>query len=462
MISPVSPEILGVLNKFLTIFSPVKYKSLSIPRILIYDFVKYILTTPAKIENLLSSNAVYPIELIKLQNILNPDYPEPVFSKGKVLLDGWMQENIPDSMKQLCLKAPFTQKTNVARNEILKVHDVLNQLLKTIPTDLPLFSEPSFQTWMKQHITPTVIAIEGIINQIAAIQPSCIALLGNQYFLHYRIVGEYAKVFRIPSLAYAPNTLLNTDDCAAGFLTIPLITYFYTPWGREHKDWLLRFGAPPQRIIPIGCARFDRYPVQSGLKNEDIRNIMGFNGMDYLILGDQQVKEKEAVFRMIWEAIKDDPSLGIIVKLHPHYEQFITDYQKWCDHSSRVKFIPPLSLSLEDILNARPLALVTYFSTVGVEAAYYQIPVLTPVIEGPKPPYLFHPSGGSIPVKSAFEAAEAINKLRVDKLYHDKILERQKEYLNYVSVPDGKAAKRFFDLLNMMAEGTKPLFNQDL
>lgn len=453
MINPFSAETLALIEQFLTHFSALQYKNLSLPRILILDFVKFIMTVP---EDILSLNHPAPIPLNKLQETLNPDYPEPRFKRGKIIINGWLTDYIPDAMKYLCLNVNFNLRTSISKVEIQKVLRLLNQLLAS-PNNLPLFSEPSFKTWLKQQIVPLLMAIESISNQIANYEPSCIAMLGNHYSLAYRIIGEYAKNARIPTLAYPPHTLLGTSDSYFGFLTLPLITYIYTPWGEEFKKWLLKFGVPSRRIIPVGCPRFDSYPKPSGLNKKEIRRIMDFDEMDYLVVADQQTKQKEAVFRMIWDAVKDDPSIGIVVKLHPHYEQFISDYQKWCNHSPRVKFIPPLSLSLEDLLNGDALALITYFSTVGVEAAYYRVPVITAVFDGIEPGYLFHKNGGSIPVNSPQALAKAIHDLRLNQKYRDQIIQKQQGYLNYVTIPDGKAGQRFFGLLKMMAEGGNPL-----
>lgn len=464
MIIAISPQKLSLLKEYLAVFSPLEYKRMSLARILLCEFVHLWELMPIQIEAYITKEDLIPIPLSQLQTTLIPDYPEPVFKPGRVYIEGWLTRDLadlPHELSNFLITTNFLIPGEVPTNEVQKIENILLDIFN-FTAKHPIFSTPVFKTWITSRIPQIISKVDGVLRQISKIEPSCLALQGYHCLeSNQQIIAETARNCRIPTVAYPLPTLM--DMSTSGIIrALPVNTYLYTPWGNEFKDWLQQFGVPSERIISVGNPSFDCYPVPSTMSPQEIRQTMGIQNEEYLIYA-EQLPWQERIFRMIWESIQDDPSIILAVKLHPNldYQPHIKNYLSWSDHDPRVKLIPPLPLSLFDLFGGNPLALVTYCSTVGVEAAYYKIPVITPILQPPAPEssYWFDRNGGAIPVNNPQEIKSVIDRLRNDQEFLRQAQQNQSNFLRYVTIPDGKATERFFTLLSKLAQGKNPLLS---
>ena len=250
--------------------------------------------------------------------------------------------------------------------------------------------------------------------------------------------SEVCRASGIPSVAYHPLTLRGTSETAYLYHVLPLLNSAYFCWGEEFKEWMVRFGVEPKAVIPTGCPRFDSLPRKEP-PAVPVRTALGLAGERILVLADQQTGKREAIFRMVWEAVRKDPRWVLVVKLHPHHEKMLAAYKQWGGDDPRIRFVPPVNLSLYDLL-AEAGAVVTYFSTVGVEAAFYRVPVITPFFR--KPPVISLAKAGApsrYGARPDWGRSEAMHNRR----FLARVQAAQERYLSYVTIPDGNSSRRF-------------------
>ena len=72
---------------------------------------------------------------------------------------------------------------------------------------------------------------------------------------------------------------------------------------------MIRFGVDPKAVIPTGCPRFDSLPLQEP-PAVPVRTMLGLAEEEILVLADQQVGKREAIFHMVWEAVKKRSQVG--------------------------------------------------------------------------------------------------------------------------------------------------------
>ncbi|NLY88089.1 MAG: hypothetical protein GX085_00450 [Firmicutes bacterium] len=447
---PITLEGLSLLNEFCQVFAPLKYREMSLARVLFYDYLRFLCNLPQLVERRRELGDLPSIPWARLQASLVGCYPETHFSGGPVLIEGPMASYIPEEFQGVIITGTIRGGAVPPGKDLNHFRREMGELLHSLAGH-PIFGHPRFRRWFVSLAEKAVTGLHGTWKSKERIKPSCVAYQGNNYLLPLRILSEVCRASGIPSVAYHPLTLRGTSETAYLYHVLPLLNSAYFCWGEEFKEWMVRFGVEPKAVIPTGCPRFDSLPLKEP-PAVPVRTALGLTGEEILVLADQQVGKREAIFRMVWEAVKKDPRWVLVVKLHPHHEKLISSYKRWSGDDPRIRFVPPVNLSLYDLL-AEASAVVTYFSTVGVEAAFYRVPVITPVFPGTPPSYLFYKTGGAIPVHSAEELGETLKRLRTDRGFLSRVQAAQEQYLSYVTIPDGNSTRRFFASLLQVARG---------
>jgi hypothetical protein len=447
---PVTPEGLALLNEFFRVFAPLQYKGMSLTRVLFYDYLRFLYNLPELVERRRQLGGLPSIPWYRLQSSLVDRYPVTSRSGGPVLIAGPMASYIPGEFQGVVKRGSIWGGAVPPATDLNHFRREMEKLLQGLAGH-PIFGDPRFRRWLVPLAEKAVAGLYGMRENIEWLKPSCVAFQGNHYLLPSRILSEACRAAGIPSVAYHPLTLRGTSESAYIYHVLPMLTSAYFCWGREFKEWMVRFGVAPEAVIPTGCPRFDSLPRKEP-SAVPVRTALGLAGEKILVLADQQTGKREAIFRMVWEAVRKDPRWVLVVKLHPHHEKMLAAYKQWGGDDPRIRFVPPVNLSLYDLL-AEAGAVVTYFSTVGVEAAFYRVPVITPVFPGKPPSYLLAKSGGAIPVRSAAGLGKVLRKLCTNRRFLARVQAAQERYLSYVTIPDGNSSRRFFTALLQVARG---------
>ncbi len=450
LFDPMTPEGLSLLNEFCQVFAPLKFRGMSLARVLFYDYLRFLCNLPQLVERRRELGDLPSIPWTRLQPSLVDPYPDTSFSGGPVLIEGPMATYIPEEFRGIIITGTIRGRAVPPRKDLNRFRRETGELLHSLAGH-PIFGHPRFRRWFIALAEKAVTGLYGTWIGKERIKPSCVAYQGNNYLLPPRILSEVCRASEIPSVAYHPLTLRGTSETAYLYHVLPILNTAYFCWGQEFKDWMLRFGVEPKAVIPTGCPRFDPLPIKEP-PAVPVRTALSLTEERILVLADQQIGKREAIFHMVWEAVKKDPRWVLVVKLHPHHEKLISAYKRWSGDDPRIRFVPPVNLSLYDLL-AEAGAVVTYFSTVGVEAAFYRVPVITPVFPSHPPSYLFYKSGGAIPVQSTEELGEILERLCMDRDFLSRVQAAQEQYLSYVTIPDGNSTRRFFTSLLQLARG---------
>ncbi len=446
MFHPVSPQGITLIHEFLTAFAPLQYETISIPRVLIFDYARLLLSLRSQSERRISSGDLDLIPFSGMQTALNGAYPEPIKNGGLIRVDGPLNA-IPSKFRYICRRGNVFTEAEVPATIRSKINSKLQTIL-TNHINHPIFGDPVFRTWIDQKINDVLGKLYGTKQRMEKLKPGCVAFQGNHYILMERVICEVARACRVASVAYHPVSLMGTSESVFIYKSLPMLSYRFAAWGREFQEWMREFGVSQEQVIPVGCPRFDQLPLPV-VAPHTIHGRLQVSSK-YVLLVDQQCPKRQPVFKMIWEAIRDEPDFVLVVKIHPHHEKIINEYRRWSENDPRIRYVPPLEVPLYELLQ-EAFTVVTYFSTVGIEAAYYRKPVITPVFSGSRPSYVFYERGGSIPVSDSKEMKDILKRLTLDQNYVKQVLSAQRNYLEQVTIPDGDALNRFYELLVQIA-----------
>ncbi len=173
-----------------------------------------------------------------------------------------------------------------------------------------------------------------------------------------------------------------------------------------------------------------------------------------VVLASQPLVEMPRIARLIMQLVAQDRNLYLVIRPHPR--ERIVDYQRM-SHSFDFSGNQPLlvkQLPLYELLAAADL-LVTPLSTVALEAALLERPVLTINLGDEPDPYPFVDNGLSAGAYSEVEASELFARLLYDAAFAAQLRERQRRFrAENPDLVDGKAVERVVDVIEQMVGST--------
>jgi hypothetical protein len=219
------------------------------------------------------------------------------------------------------------------------------------------------------------------------------------------------------------------------------------------KDWFIRDGFPPESVFVIGQPRFDLVFKQqfdpARLRQELV--IPGDKGI--VVLATQPMveaflwteKERQQFVGAVVRAMTDFPDKQLVIKLHPDedpavYRQLLKDIG---DDTAAIC----RDTNTYELLNACDL-LITFYSTVALEAMLFNKPVITLNLSGKPDIFPYALSGAAIGVYREEGLVPAVRQALYDAAAREELARKSREFVaEQVYRPDGRASQRGAELV---------------
>ncbi len=224
------------------------------------------------------------------------------------------------------------------------------------------------------------------------------------------------------------------------------------------KEWFARDSIPPERLHVIGQPRFDliqkqRYDraklrAEPGIPEDKGIIVLATQPMveSYLWTG----KEREKFIEAVTGAMKEFPEKRLVIKLHP--DENIGIYRRILSDIGDDTTIVCLDTDTYELLNACDL-LMTFYSTVALEAMLFDKPVITVNLFGKPDIFPFAPSGAALGVYREEELVPSIKKALYDAGVREELSSKSREFTcEHIYQPDGQASQRGAELILKLVE----------
>ncbi|MEK6945632.1 MAG: UDP-N-acetylglucosamine 2-epimerase [Nanoarchaeota archaeon] len=154
------------------------------------------------------------------------------------------------------------------------------------------------------------------IEELARRKKIDLVLLSEDTNQFAKTIVEATKVFKIPSIVFMHGILSMKID----FVT-PTATYVFV-FGKRYKTSFVKNGADKNRIIPIGCPRYDLLtPQQNRKKTKKIIYLMEVANKDILVPGTHLTeKDQKMALRAVFNVLKKFPEYSLILKIRPGWD----------------------------------------------------------------------------------------------------------------------------------------------
>ncbi|MBN2187357.1 MAG: CDP-glycerol glycerophosphotransferase family protein [Dehalococcoidia bacterium] len=218
--------------------------------------------------------------------------------------------------------------------------------------------------------------------------------------------------------------------------------------GDYWKESYIKSGARDEQLVVTGWPKYD---IHKSLKEESSREKR--NTANILFATQPiDVRLNLDIIESIGTFIENHSELRLAVKPHPAerartYYQTANKYKHVILHDSR-----------EDTarLIARSDALITVSSTVGIEAALQDKPIICINIANEEAKSVYVSSGVAIEVKHLDELVPAIKDALYDEEVRARLAEARKKFVyQHTYLQDGQASKRVADLIIQMVEESR-------
>lgn len=216
--------------------------------------------------------------------------------------------------------------------------------------------------------------------------------------------------------------------------------------GDYSKKVFMKFGAKKEQLVVTGWPKFDTH-----VKSKESLTGKHKDGTDILFAtGSGDIKITLDTIEAIGSFIEDSTHFRLIIKPHPTenrkiYNQIAKNYKNVVLHKSS-----------EDIssLIASTDILVNFFSTVAIEAAFLDKPIIC--INTTNSESMYASSGIAIEVKKLEELIPAIKDALYNEEVRKKLAEARKRFVyEHAYKQDGKASERVANLIVQMIEESK-------
>ncbi|WP_099354151.1 CDP-glycerol glycerophosphotransferase family protein [Fredinandcohnia onubensis] len=297
----------------------------------------------------------------------------------------------------------------------------------------PLFSDKGFQQVLCNQIEKTIKLINGSRKFLNSVPTSCI-LFASTHYPESRTLALVAAEMGIPTICMQHGII------SSEFGYFPKIATVNAVYGKFEVDWYRQMGVKDQSVEVIGHPRFDLIFKSPSLSKNQFQKNIGLDPKKNTILMIVRGEKDIDRWREFIQALLRKTDVNIIVKDYPSTKP----YKLTKEYSS---VFPTMNVELYDIIQNVD-AVVTYHSTVGLEAMLADRPVFVLNNEFSAPSGYFNSLGKLIqedPVKLAKQVINYLNGKLVN--YEQRI---RMNFLSYNYSQDTTSGERIKRLVNRL------------
>jgi glycosyltransferase involved in cell wall biosynthesis len=219
------------------------------------------------------------------------------------------------------------------------------------------------------------------------------------------------------------------------------------------KEWYVKDGIPPEHLFVIGQPRFDLIQKQQ-FDTPRLRRELGVpEDKGIIVLATQAMvenylwtsKELKKFIEVVIKSMINFPEKQLVIKLHPGDN--IDIHRRILSAIGDDKSIICRDIDTYELLHACDL-LITYYSTVALEAMLFDKPVITVNLFGKTDIFPYAQSGAALGVYREAELVPAIRKALYDTSVREELSRKSREFAyEHIYKPDGRASQRGAELI---------------
>lgn len=310
----------------------------------------------------------------------------------------------------------------------------------------PLLRRMSLHAWLLRMSLRTARAAAGFCRLYDAFPPSVLVTASDTGFWG-RCATLEASLRGIPSLTLQHGMMVG----ASGY--VPVLSTRIGVWGEGSARWLRDRGVPPEKIAVTGPPRLDEILRRPYPSRETVARALGLDAAArWVVLAtnpipfERNAAQLETARRGVaaW-----DPSARLLVKLHPSEDP--APYRAAAAGDVRVVVVPHGAVDLYDLLKVAD-AVLTYHSTVGLEAMMLERPVVSLEAFGEPNPLPYAREGAAAQARTPEELAAALSAdVEPGANAPARRAARTRFLHDNLAATDGKSTERVCDLIRSMA-----------
>jgi UDP-N-acetylglucosamine 2-epimerase len=380
------------------------------------------------------------------------DYtPSPKFNqiKNNIPFEHYYNKKIKEKVK--CHKR-ILKKQWILLNKNKKFQDSLTYNGISL---WPLL-ENKFKFFFLNRCPEAIKYIETSINLIKSQKPKAVFTV-DETSLFARSVIVAAKSNKIPVLGIQHGLIIQDESFEythlnneihptltprSPYCPIPDLTFIY---GNYTKQVLENFGNYPEKSIKItGQPRYDFLPrINKLFKKEEVYKEFNLDPTKKLVLFTTEALESEEAGDLnntVLKGIKKLENVNLIIKLHPR--EFEEQYYKKLAKKHNLTSKVIRDYNTFKLLHACDAVIVMH-STVGLEAAMIDKPIVMVNISGNPDVVQYVKDGIAVGAYKQSEVAPAIEKVLFEKETQEKLNKKRTAYVKEnIHSTDGKATER--------------------
>ncbi|MDP3938292.1 MAG: CDP-glycerol glycerophosphotransferase family protein [Deltaproteobacteria bacterium] len=311
-----------------------------------------------------------------------------------------------------------------------------------------VFQRHSFRAWLMRAAIRTAAASLGL-HRLFDAHPATMLVTASDTSFWGRCATLEANRRGIPSLTLQHGMMVGD----MGYT--PVVSTKFAAWGDASARWLQARGVPAEKIEVTGAPRLDAIVNRKPIPRETIATQLRINpAARWIVLATNPITfaRNAAMVGVARDGLRSwGEQAVLIVKLHPSedaapYRALIA----WSDNAAVVRHG---EVDLYDLLAAAD-AVLTFHSSVGLEAMMLERPVVSLEAFGEENPLPYAREGAAV---SARSAAELVAALRRELDPGEIGTERRELRARFISdnlfAADGKSGERVRELIKTLAAG---------
>lgn len=311
-----------------------------------------------------------------------------------------------------------------------------------------LFRRPSFRAWLLRASIRTAYAASALRTLFDAF-PATVLVTASDASFWGRCATLEATRRGIPSLTLQHGMMVGTSAYA------PVVSSQFAAWGEASARWLRARAVPAEKLVVTGAPRLDHIVNRSPASREVIAAKLSIDpGTRWVVLATNPITfaHNAALLRAARGGIRAWGEKAILlVKLHPSEDP--VPYRAMVARDAGVAIVHHGEVPLYDLL-ASAEVLLTFHSSVGVEAMLLDRPVISLEAFGDENPIPYAREGAAASARSADELAEILRREIAPGHEAGQRRERRSRFVrDNLFAADGKSAERVRDLIRTLAAG---------
>jgi hypothetical protein len=316
---------------------------------------------------------------------------------------------------------------------------------------LPILRRQSLHAWLLRMALRTAGAAYACRRLLDAFPTTILITASDTRFWGHCITLE-ANRRGIPTLTLQHGTMVGE----AG--TVPVISHRIAAWGKASARWLRDRGVPAGKIVVTGAPRLDAIVNDPRRSREALAEDLGVDPTKrWVVLATNPIPfaHNAAQLTIAREGVRawGEPAI-LLVKLHP--SEHTESYRSVIGQDPAVALVPHGRVDLYDLLDAAA-AVLTFHSTVGLEAMMLDRPVVSLEAFGEQNPLPYARAGAAAAARCPEELARALSGDIPPGANASKRRELRDRFVrdNMLAV-DGKSAERVQVLIKSLISERSP------